>query len=359
MGEKMKKFYSLLLALTAALIFNGCLSFYDCKVMPGDEKNDDANMSFVALDRKNYEERLKFKRPIVIKMSEKGHRFLQAGFSRGTSRLRLTPTLRRSLMATVDSTLVNIVSKLRDFEVVGSEASLNNTTGVTVTRIPPANSNTPAGPYLLTFNINNVEMRDANDTIRGLVGIADIAMGASGVSHKVRRNVRRANEIHWYYAVVTLEVTLTSPAGKAIFNFSDSVIYGEKLPSAYPNESTLKQAVANAVTKAMKQYVLQFGPPLYVDQTVGNGLFARLSAGSEYGIYAGQKVRFFRRTMRKVPTLPGEPEKFEAGKIIVGEGYVGRKDAPVDKDHAWVYIPGNDDPAQRSVFTWTSAEIVK
>lgn len=202
-------------------------------------------------------------------------------------------------------------------------------------------------------------MCDANDTIRGVTTIADIAMDVGGASRNSRRLVRRGNEVHWYYAVVSLEVSLTAPDGKNIFNFAQKVTYDEKLPSSSPSESTLKQAVAFAVRAAMRQYAVKFGPPIYVDQTIGNGLFARLSAGSEYGIQPNQKVRFFRQVSRKVPTLPNEPEKFEISKQFIREGIVGIYGAPVERDHAWVYLSGNDDPLKRSVFTWTSAEIIK
>ncbi|MBE6367467.1 MAG: hypothetical protein E7052_06090 [Lentisphaerae bacterium] len=340
-------------------MLSGCVSFSDCAAMPGDADTDKGNMPFVAQARKDYEARKQFKRKVVIKMSEKGYRFLTVDpRRRGSSRIFLTDGLRRDLMATADSTLTNIVSTMQDFELVNSESSLRTTPGATITRVPAA-PQAPSGPYLLTFNINDVEMSDANDAIRGVTNIADIAMSASGASRNSRRAVQRANEIHWYYANVSLEVTLTAPNGKNVFNFAETVVYPEMLPGNRPSESTLKQAVAHAVREAMKQYVIAFGPPLYVDQTVGDGLFARLSAGSEYGISKGQRVRFFRWVSRQVPTLPGEPEKYEASKQIIREGVVGYCGAPVDRDHAWVYVDGNNEPGKKSVFTWTSAEIVK
>ena len=355
----MRKFYGLLTSLAGMLLLSGCTSFYDCTAMPGDNQTDEANMPYVAQDIKSYEQRLQFKRQVVIKMSEKGHRFLTEDLRRrGSSRIRLTAGLRKELMATADSALVNIVSKLRDFELVNSESSLRTTPGAAITRIPTT-AQTPSGPYLFTFNINDVEMCDANDTIRAATNIADIAMSASGASYNSRRAVQRANQVHWYAAAVSLEITLTAPDGKNVFNFAESVTYPELLPSAVPSEATLKKAVSYAVNEAMKQYVVQFGPPLYVDQTIGNGLFVRLSAGSEYGIQPGQKVRFFRKYARKMPTLPGEPEKYEISKQIIREGSVGSRGAPVDKDHAWVYVSDNNEPGKKSVFTWTSAEIIK
>lgn len=355
----MENYCKLIIAFAGIFLLCGCTNFNDCTTMSGDNLTDDANMTFVALDRKNYEQRLKFKRPVIIRMSEKGHRFLvEDRRRRGSSKIRLTREFRKELMATADAALNNIVSQLRDFEIINNEAGLRSTPGATVTRVP-ASTTVPSGPYLFTFNINNVEMLDANNNIRSVTNIADIAMQAGGAPYNSRRAIRRVNSIHWYYAVVTLEVSLTAPDGKSIFNFSESVTLNEQLPSSTPSEATLKQAVKNAVEQAMKQYVVQFGPPLYVDQTIGNGLFVRLSAGSEYGIRRGQKVRFFRKYTRKVPTLPGEPVKYEISKQIVGEGEIGGCAAPVQKDHAWVYVPYNNDPSKRAVFTWTSAEIIK
>ena len=231
--------------------------------------------------------------------------------------------------------------------------------GATITLVEdtPAKSNN----YLFTYNVVNLEIKDAGDAIGAVAGLTDMTLAVSGVSGRntSRQLARNAQNIKWYYVDVTIEINLTDPNGKNIFTFEKNVAYPKNFPNTEPDITLLKDAVGHAVKTAMGQYAIQFGPPLYVDETKGNGLFVRLSAGTEYGIQYGQKVRFFRKVVKKYPTLPGEPEKTAIDKQFIREGIVGYCGAPVEKDHAWVYVKDNDNPALRSVFNWTSAEIIK
>ena len=351
------KFKTCLSGLIALAAFTGCISYYDYTTMPGDNAVDESNMNFVAQDMKIAEARKKFRRQVKIKMSEKAERFLSPRYYRRTGKLFISPDLRKDLLATVDSKLVNIIQGMRDFELIGSEESLRTAPGATITRVPAQGTPSAATPYLITFNINNVEVRDANDTIRGVTNVVGAGLTMSGASYRTHRAVNSANRIHWYFASVDLEITLTDPRGKVVFNFAQSVHCPDTFPSNGPSETALRKAVTYAVKKAMEQYAAQFAPPLYVDRTIGNGLFVRLSAGSAYGIVKGQRVRFFRKVQCKVPTLPGEPQKFEIQKQYLSSGVVGAYQAPVERDHAWVYVSGNDEV--RAVSTWASAEIVK
>lgn len=340
----MKKNIKFLFGFVGTVLLSGCTSFDNYGPMPDDNLTDEVNMPYVAQSIKSYEERQKFKRPVTIRMSEKGHRFLSPD-RRAASQFSLE--MRKDMMASAEAKLVSIVSGLRDFEIVNSESSLRTAPGATITRAPAASA--ASGPYIFTFNISNVELKDAGDTIGT---VADIA--SPFVDSKITGS---AKKVHWYYADVTLEINLTAPDGKNVFSFSESVTHTKSIPTSTPDVSLLKDAVAYAVEQAMSRYATQFGPPLHVDQMRGNGLFVRLSAGSEYGISKGQRVRFFRNVQRKVPTLPGQPEKFAVSKQLLRDGVVGEHNAPVGKDHAWVFVKDNDDPKTRSVFVWTSAEI--
>ena len=68
--------------------------------------------------------------------------------------------------------------------------------------------------------------------------------------------------------------------------------------------------------------------------------------------------------------LVGYPEPFrnkvrtgldgntEVSRVVVGNGIVGEKNAPVEPDGAWVFVE-NFDPLTRSVFRWTSARVME
>ena len=263
----MKKNIKFLFGFVGTVLLSGCTSFDNYGPMPDDNLTDEVNMPYVAQSIKSYEERQKFKRPVTIRMSEKGHRFLSPD-RRAASQFSLE--MRKDMMASAEAKLVSIVSGLRDFEIVNNESSLRTAPGATITRAPAASA--ASGPYIFTFNISNVELKDAGDTIGT---VADIA--SPFVDSKITGS---AKKVHWYYADVTLEINLTAPDGKNVFSFSESVTHTKSIPTNTPDVSLLKDAVAYAVEQAMSRYAAQFGPPLHVDQMRGNGLFVRLSAGS-------------------------------------------------------------------------------
>ena len=109
----MKKNIKFLFGFAGIIQLSGCTSFSSYGPMPDDNLTDEANMPYVAQSMKNYEERLKFKRPVTIRMSEKGHRFLSPD-RRAASQFSLE--MRKDMMASAEAKLVSIVSGLRDFQ---------------------------------------------------------------------------------------------------------------------------------------------------------------------------------------------------------------------------------------------------
>ena len=200
-----------------------------------------------------------------------------------------------------------------------------------------ANNNT----YTFVYNISNVEVKDALSTGKLLI------------------NNHNLNRVKWFYVDVTVNVSLLDPNGKQVFNFEKSVRHNKKLPTSKPDISIVKAAVRYAINQAMGEYGLEFAPPMYVDQTTGNGLFVRLSAGTNYGLRKGQKIIFYRNYIQTLPSLPGQAPRTRILQQQLATGYVGSHRAPVDKDNAWVYVSGNDDPRTRKVFLWTSAKLAR
>ena len=137
----MKKIFTLLFGIAAAAFFSGCVCFNDYTVMPGDALNDEANMPYVARDMKIAEARKSFKKPVEIKMSTKGHRFL--GNTRQYSdagKVYFSPALRKDLMMAADAKLRSIINGMRDFQLVNTETALQSAPGATITVV----ENTPA-----------------------------------------------------------------------------------------------------------------------------------------------------------------------------------------------------------------------
>ena len=321
---KLKKLLFGSCAVFAAALLTGCISFHDYGPTPADAMTDNENMPYVAQAQKAYEQRMQFSKPVEIKPSGKAQLFITGNISP-----EYPPQFKRELLVLFENALMGEVGKLRDFRIVGSEAR-NMSPGATITNVS-----------------------------QGLLRTADLISDISGGGRDYRRSTRTLRENHLWAAYAQVEVALTSPAGQRIFTFNEDVTTLDPFLAPYPDPNKLKDAVAYAAQKAMRSYALQFGPPMYVKQSIGGGLFVQISAGSEYGIQKGQKIEFYRHAVRTLPALPGEQPRTEAFRTPVAYGTVGAWDAPVERNFAWVYVPGNEKPETHRVFTWTSARVVE
>ncbi len=332
----MKSKLRFLLGLSAGIFLSGCVTYPGIGTTEADLLEDTANKAFVAQQIATIAPRTDFKRNVKVQMSEKGNRFISAGVRpSGARQMTLTREFRKDLMATAHAALETEIGHLSDFNLISSDPAAMSDVPV----ISDADANNAT--YIFTYNISNVEVKDATATARVFIS---------------NRNVQK---IRWFYVDVTVNVTLLDPAGKQVFNFEKSVTYSKGFPTPTPDISVVKDAVRHAIGQAMGNYVSQFAPPMYVDQTIGNGLFVRLSVGTNYGIRNGQRVIFYRNLVQTLPSIPGQAPKTQVLQQQLATGIVGRHGAPVDRDHAWVYVSGNDDPQKRKVFLWTSAKIAR
>lgn len=346
---KLKKLLFGSCAVFAAALLTGCISFHDYGSTPADAMTDNENMPYVAQAQKAYEQRMQFSKPVEIKPSGKAQLFITGNISP-----EYPPQFKRELLVLFENALMGEVGKLRDFRIVGSEAR-NMSPGATITNVDDE-AEQQNRPYLLSFHILRVYFTNVS---QGLLRTADLISDISGGGRDYRRSTRTLRENHLWAAYAQVEVALTSPAGQRIFTFNEDVTTLDPFLAPYPDPNKLKDAVAYAAQKAMRSYALQFGPPMYVKQSIGGGLFVQISAGSEYGIQKGQKIEFYRHAVRTLPALPGEQPRTEAFRTPVAYGTVGAWDAPVERNFAWVYVPGNEKPETHRVFTWTSARVVE
>ena len=292
--------------LTAALLcLTGCTYYYDCTAGKLDEIEDAENREYLNEMIAVAEQRSRFKRPLEIKMSEKAHLFLNPGVAP-----QLSLAQKRELLAVFGSELAKVVGGLRDFALVNTETTARNVPGPQIIQVP---ENPAKGNYVMTFNILRADVRD-------LGHYAHIGAGIAAISGADRRAVAITDSVHWFYGTVRVEVMLTSPEGKNIFTFSRKVVSPEYLPYAGGDVELLKAAVAEAARRALKGYGRKFGPPLYVVDSTGDGLFVKLSHGTEYGLAEGQKIRFYRNVRRRTPVGPGG-ETYR--RRYLGTGVVG------------------------------------
>lgn len=313
---------------TAAVFLAGCVS-YTGALTPGDDAIDESNKPFVSKAAAEYNQRRNFRRPVVIQEASGIPVFLSPTYVPRTTipqanALLRNVEVRRTLVQSAKAKLREMVSELRDLEIVGEgEAPMVSVAADKASAAPP--------PYRITYNIANIDLQ-------------------LKVNQFVKVNGRPLTE---WAANVSVEICMIDPTGKNVFTFAEQGAVSQSDDgSMNPNATMLEEATCSAVAKAMGNYAFTFTPPIYVTDTCQNGEFAHINVGSDYGIRPKMAVEFFRHRIRE--GIDGSKEIVEQR---VGTGTVGFADAPVEKKSAWVHVD-NYDKDTRSVFQWTSVKLL-
>lgn len=310
--------------------FTGCVS-YTGVVMPGDEEIDEANRAFAQKAAQDFEQRLKFKREVVIQEADGMKLFLSPQYVPRSNNARVNELcqnieVRRSIAQSAKACLKESVISLQDLKLVGENAPA-------MVSVQADNNAAAQTVYKITYNIANVDMQ-----LRETPNLFD--------SKKI---------IYQWVANASVEIQMIAPNGSVVFNFNAMGTASQTDDgSKRPNATMLEEAAVEGVKVAMKKYAVKFGPVLYVVETCQNGEFVRINAGTNYGIKAGMKIKFFR--YRTQEGLDGQSEAVET---LVATGTVGVVNAPLEENSAWVHIDRYDKKAPRSVFRWTSARVVQ
>lgn len=315
------------LGVAAATLFAGCVS-YTGAIAPGDDAIDEGNKPFVAKAAAEYRQRQNFRRQVVLQEAPGiglflGPSYVPRSMNPQANALCANIEVRRTMVQSAKAKLREIVSGLRDLEIVGeNEAPMVSVSADT--------QHTPTA-YRITYNIANVDLQ-------------------LKVNQFVTINGRHPAS---WAATVSVEVSMIAPDGKSVFSFAEQGMVSQSDDgSLNPNATMLEEATCNAIAKAMGNYAFTFTPPIYVTDTCQNGEFVRINAGSEYGIRPKMAVEFFRYRVR---------EGIDGGKEVVehrvGTGTVGFGNAPVEKKSAWIHVDNYDKNA-RSVFQWTSVKLL-
>ncbi len=322
-------------AACAGAMLTGCIS-YNGQPMPGDDMVDPENQAYAAKAQKSFQARMKAPpRPVVVTEAPEMGIFLDPSKSIFSGHpLCNDLSVRRETALAFKARLREKVSSIKDFKLVEEAQAM----------IAVGDEVTSSQNYRMTYNITSLALRES---ATGFV--------SSGVSTTaLTRGSRDRFEKYWD-GVATVEVRLFKPDGTTqIFSFTgEGMCTKTETPTTPLDKTILSDAVAAAVDNAMDNYVKKFGPPVFVSETCQGGRFAKLNIGSKFGVQPGQRVEFFRNKVRK--GLSGEDE---VARVVVGNGIVGEKNAPVESDGAWVFVESFDEQ-NRSVFRWTSARIME
>ena len=322
-------------AACAAAMLTGCVS-YTGQTLDADEMADQDNQSFASEAQKAFVARMKAPpRPVVVTEAPEMGIFLNPSGSIFSGHpLCNDISVRKEAALAFKAQLRQKVSSIKDFKLV-EEAQAMVSVGDDVT----ASQN-----YRMTYNITSLALRESTTGF--------ISSGA--LTTELTSGPRSSYEKYWD-GVATVEVRLFKPDGTSqIFAFTgEGICTKVETPTTPLDKTILADAVKAAADNAMDRYVKKFGPPIFVTETCQGGQFAKLNIGSKFGVQAGQRVEFFRNKVRT-----GLDGNTEVSRVVVGNGIVGEKNAPVEPDGAWVFIE-NFDPLTRSVFRWTSARVME
>ncbi len=322
-------------AMCAGTMLAGCVS-YTGQTLDADEAADAENQAFAAEAQKAFVARMKAPpRPVVVTEAPEMGIFLDPGKSVFSGHpLCNDLAVRKEVALAFKASLRQKISAIKDFKLV-EEAQAMVAVGDEVTS---------SQNYRLTYNVTSLALRES---ATGFI--------SSGLATTALTRGPRDSQAKYWDGVATVEVRLFKPDGTTqIFAFTGEGIC-TKTEDAYTqlDKTFLVDAVKAAADNAMEGYVKKFGPPVFVAETCQGGQFARLNIGSKFGVQSGQRVEFYRNRIRK-----GVSGEDEVSRVVVGNGIVGEKNAPVEPDGAWVYVE-NFDEANRSVFRWTSARIME
>ena len=321
-------------ACTGAMLA-GCVS-YNGQTLDTDDMVDEANQAYAAEAQKMFVARMKAPpRPVIVTEAPEMAIFLDSSKSVFSGHpLCNDLAVRKEAALAFKAQLRQKVSSIKDFRLV-EEAQAMVAVGDEVSS---------AQNYRLTYNITSLAIRES------ATGFVSSGLTTTALT----KGPRNSMEKYWD-GVATVEVRLFKPDGTSqIFSFTgEGICTKTETPTTPLDKTILTDAVKAAAENAMDGYVKKFGPPIFVAETCQGGQFAKLSVGSKFGVQAGQRVEFYRNKVRK-----GVSGADEVSRVVVGNGIVGEKNAPVEPDGAWVYIE-NFDALTRSVFRWTSARIME
>jgi len=329
------KIENLIIPAIAAAMLTGCVS-YTGQTLPGDEIADESNQAYAAEANKAFVARMKAPpRPVVVTEAPEMAIFLDPHKSVFSGHpLCNDLSVRKEAAITFKAQLREKVSAIKDFKLMEEAQAM----------VAVGDEATSASNYRLTYNITSLAIRESST---GFI--------SSGLTTTALTRGQRSSMEKYWDGVATVEVRLFKPDGiSQIFSFTgEGLCTKTETPTTPLDKTILTEAIKAAAENAMDGYVKKFGPPVFVSETCQGGRFAKLNVGAKFGVQAGQRVEFFRNKIRK--GLSGEDE---VAKVVVGNGIVGEKNAPVQPDGAWVFIE-NYDEVNRSVFRWTSARIME
>lgn len=287
-------------------------------VEPNDTMVDETNREFLEEVRVMKEKRGKFQREARVLPSQNVTAFLNSPRTGGKE-------ANRRLLVSYAGKLMAGFSGIRDFKIIGTEDE-------TIAQLSaPAIGAQMGGntAHILSFNILSLSAQRVQKTLLGTPVVVN------------------GKPLYCYTGEMSASVALLNPQGEQRMNLTASV----KVDGLDTEEQAQQALIDAAVAELVRQYSERTSPPAYVAQLRGNGLFAEITLGSEYGMAAGNKIEFYRNE-KVTDFVTGKPT---VKKTVVATGVVSESRFISEKT-SWVKI---DLHHQRNVHLGTFARVMR
>lgn len=321
-----KAFAGFFSAACSAVILTGCCAFPEAMATrgPHDEMVDDENRPHVQNHIRIYAERQKFRQAIVVKPNSANVELLLSN----RKLPQFSVDFKRDVLFAIESNVSQWLASRKDFSVVNPD----------VEKIP----DDVATVY---YDITN--------------------MTAKAVDNSYRNSNGQYVERYYWDLGIEMNISLVKN-NKVLFTLAsaNSQRFSVNSLHAVPLDD-MKALIPAAVQNIVEQYDIKFGPPVYVVELIGNGKFAKLSTGSDYGYTRGRTVEFFRHSLKKVLDPASGEERMQYTQVSLGTGTLGDTfcfdgcKVPEGNDFCWAYIPWNAEPESNKVYIWTSVRLVR
>ena len=252
-------------------------------VEPNDTQVDERNREFLQEMKARMEKRGKFKRDVRLLPSQNVGTFLKSPRNGGIE-------ANRRLLVAFAGRLQGELGKIKDFNIVGTEAET-----LAQLQSPGAAAEVADGKtYTLAFNILSLSVKGMQKTV------TDGSIAAL-VDKKARRQQQTRTVIVYGGEIVANAILLT-PSGQQRLSLEASVSTSDAQTEEQANQTLIDAAVAQMAA----QYLEKKAPPAYVTQMHGNGLFAEITLGSDYGLKPNVEMEFY-QNVKDTDFVTGKP----------------------------------------------------
>ena len=304
-------------AISAGLsVFTGCMhgeTFAEWKgqllesdpwtvaaVEPNDTKVDEANREFIQEVKTAMAQRDKFQREARVLPSQNVTAFLNSPREGGKE-------ANRRLLVAYAGKILGAFSTVKSLKIIGTEDEAMAQLSAPTIGVPEAGKAT----YVLSYNILSLSTKKVQKTLLGAPVVVN------------------GQPQYCYVGEMSSNIALLDEKGQQKMNLAASV----KVNGQETDELAQQALIDTAVADLIGQYSERVAPPAYVSQLRGNGLFAEITLGSDYGIRPGTQIEFY-QNVKGTDFVSGKPT---VKKTVVATGKVA--DARfISPKSSWVKI---------------------